>query len=70
MRFRTPAVLIVGAISGGVAGWLLFCRSIVRDDMSEGVGMVLIGVVMGCFFAVMLLTGGTGDFRSNKRPQA
>jgi uncharacterized membrane protein YeaQ/YmgE (transglycosylase-associated protein family) len=66
MRLRTPVSLLLGTVLGGIVGWLAFSYSIVRDDAAEGVGMVLIGAVYGSYIAMLLLTGGTCDFRSNQ----
>jgi hypothetical protein len=63
MTIRAPLVLLSGAIPGGVAGWLAFSWSVVRDDVAQGVGMVLIGAVYGAYIAVLIVTKGTCDFR-------
>jgi presenilin-like A22 family membrane protease len=63
MKVRTKLVLLVGALLGGVAGWLMYSWSIDRMDTAEGVGLILVGATYGFFIAVLILTGGTCDFR-------
>ncbi len=67
MKYRTPLALLVGAVLGGVLGWLLFTCTIDRDDTAQGVAYSAMGVMSGLFMAMLVLTKGTCDFTKKGR---
>jgi hypothetical protein len=56
-----------GAALGGLFGWLLIDKNMVRQDPGQGVAVTLIGAVFGVFLAIGVLTKGTWDFKPHRR---
>ena len=69
MRFRTPLILLIGAVLGSSLGWLIFSGTIDRDNLAQCVAYTISGAFTGVFWAMVILTKGTCDFTKRGREE-